>query len=397
VNQDEIAEKYQDKAFELRAHASERERFRIEAFYYLLKGDAENVRATSQRWTQAYPQDLGSYLALSALAGNTGEFDQAIEDIREALRVAPDSGLLLGSLFEFYVAADRLDDAKALYENAHLRQTIDPSRTRYTLAFLTGDEQEMHRQLALAANQDSEGALISMASDTEAYYGRNAKARELSRRAVDVAKRGDQKRNAALWQMNMALREAALGNQAETRQQTKVGLSLATWRDSQPHGALALALSGDSATAAQIADDLEKRYTEDTLIKHYWLPSIRAMIEINRKNPSRAIEILESATPNELGDAGALYPVYVRGQAYLANRQGKEAAAEFQKILKHRGVVANSLIGALTHLQIGRAYAMQGDTAKAKAAYQDFLTLWKDADPDISILIAAKAEYTKLK
>lgn len=239
--------------------------------------------------------------------------------------------------------------------------------------------------------------MLSLASNTEAFYGRNAKARELSRRAVDIASREDQKRNAVRWQMNMALREAALGNQTEALRQVKAGLSLASWRDSQSLGALVLALSGDSAAAAQIADDLEQRYIEDTLIRHYWLPSIRAMIEINRNNPSKAIEILESAAPYELGNAGPLYPVHVRGLAYLAARQGKEATAEFQKILDHRGVVTNSLIGALAHLQIGRAYTLQGDTAKAKAAYQDFLVLWQDADSDSSTLTTAKSEYAKLK
>jgi predicted Zn-dependent protease len=169
--------------------------------------------------------------------------------------------------------------------------------------------------------------------------------------------------------------------------------------DTQAQAALAYALAGDAANALSLTDDLAKRFPQDSVVQSAWLPTIRARIEAGRKNPARGIEILQAAGPYELGNVGnfSLYPVYVRGEAYLAARQGSEAAAEFQKILDHRGIVLNEPIGALAHLQIGRAYAMQGDTSKAKAAYQDFLTLWKDADPDIPVLIAAKAEYAKLQ
>jgi predicted Zn-dependent protease len=262
----------------------------------------------------------------------------------------------------------------------------------------------MDGQIAWAAGKaGAEDFLLSFASDTEAYYGRNGKALELSRRAIDSAKRNDQKETAALWQIEAALREAELGNSAEARQQVKAALALASNHDSQILGALAFARAGDSAQAAKMADDLAKRYPEDTLVNSYWLPSIRATIELIRNNPDKAIEILRVAMPYELGSpnyapvvGGTLYPIYVRGQAYVRLKQGTEAAAEFQKILDHRTIVVNFITGALAHLGLARAYALQGDTAKARTAYNDFFTLWKEADPDIPILKEAKAEYAKL-
>jgi tetratricopeptide (TPR) repeat protein len=256
----------------------------------------------------------------------------------------------------------------------------------------------MDRQVVRAAGTPgAEDQLLSLASDTEAYYGRNSKARELSRRAVDSASRNGQKAIAARWQTNLALREAELGNSAEARRQAQSALAMASEHDSQILGALALARAGDYVRAARMADDLAKRYPDDNLLNHYWLPSIRAAIEISRNDPGKAIEILQTAAPVELGNAGPLYPVHLRAEAFLGRHQGKEAAAEFQKILDHRSVVLNSIIAALAHLGLGRAYAIQGETAKAQAAYQDFFTLWKDADPDLPMLKQAKAEYGKLR
>jgi tetratricopeptide (TPR) repeat protein len=274
----------------------------------------------------------------------------------------------------------------------------------YGLAFLEGDRAEMDQQVAWAAGKaGAEDLLPSLASDTEAYCGRNAKARELSRRAFDAAIRNDQKESAALWMMGAALREAELGNGAEARRQAKAALALASNHDSQILGALVLARAGDPAHAARMADDLAKRYSQDTLVSNYWLPSIRAAIELGRGNADKAIGILQAAAPYELGspspapsNGATLYPIYVRGQAYVKLRQGKEAAAEFQKILDHRNIVVNFITGALAHLGLARAHAIQGDTAKAHAAYNDFFTLWKDADPDIPILKEAKSEYAKL-
>jgi tetratricopeptide (TPR) repeat protein len=400
VNQNEAANQYGEKAYELRERASERERFRIEAYYYLGAGDLDKAHATSQLWAQTYPQDLGSYLALGYIDATYGKFDQAIRDLQTGLRVAPDAGLLEGTLFGLYVSANRLEEAKSIYGHAAAQESetyyIRPSR--YGLAFLLGDHAEMDRLVASAAETPAaEDQLLSMASDTEAYYGRNLKARELSRRAVDAASRNGQKGTAARWQINMALREAELGNSAEARRQAQTALALASEHDSQIPGALALARAGDYVGAARMADDLAKRYPDDAILGRYWLPSIQSAIEISRNNPGRAIEILQVASPLELGTAGPLYPVHLRAEAFLSQHQGAAAAAEFQKILDHPSVVLNGIVGALAHLGLGRAYAIQGDTAKAHAAYQDFFALWKDADPDLPILKQAKAEYGKLQ
>jgi predicted Zn-dependent protease len=338
---------------------------------------------------------------------DTGDYDRAIKDTQEAMRLSPDSSTTYGNLLGYYVAANRLEEAKSLYKEAVVGETENSAlhANMYGMAFLEGDQREMERQVAWATGKaGAEDVLLSAASDTEAYYGRNGKALELSRRAVDSAKRNDQKESAALWKMEAALREAELGNSAEARQQVKAALALASNHDSQILGALAFARAGDSAQAAKIADELAKRYPEDTLVNNYWLPSIRATIEFGRSNAKKAIEILQAATPYELGAptpsaivGATLYPIYVRGQAYLKLRQGKEAAAEFQKILDHRTIVVNFITAALAHLGLARAYALQGDTTKARAAYNDFLALWKDADPDIPILKEAKAEYAKLQ
>jgi predicted Zn-dependent protease len=248
-----------------------------------------------------------------------------------------------------------------------------------------------------------EDVLLVTEADTAAYSGRLAKARELSRQAVASAERVEEKETAASYEADAALREALFGNAAEARQRAAAALRLLTGRDVQYGAALALAFARDTARAQALADDLARRFPEDTVVQFNYLPTIHAQLALSRNDVSKAIEVLQTATPYELGAPASsfnfvsLYPVYVRGGAYLAAHQRAENGAEFQKILDHRGVVVNEPIGALAHLGLARAYALQGDTAKAKAAYRDFLTLWKDADSDIPILKAAKAEYAKLQ
>jgi serine/threonine protein kinase len=398
LNQAEPARKYLAKAFELRDYASEQERFRIEGFYYLETGDLDNARDTCKRWAQAYPQDLGPFLGLGSIEERTGDYNQSINDMREGLRVAPDSGLMLGELLYAYLFANRLEEAKTLYEHSLARTPDYADLGHYMLSFLAGDQQEMDRQLALAAGDPAvEDTLLSLASDTQSYYGHNAKGRELSRRAVEAAKRNGQDANAARWRANMALREAEFGNPVEARRQAQMAFAVSSDRDSQISTALALARAGNSAAASKMADDLAKRYPRDTLLNHYWLPCIRASLENAGGNPQGAIELLETAAPYELGSAGPMYPAYIRGESFLALRQGSQAAAEFQKILDHRGIALNNATTALAPLGLARAYALQGDTARARSSYQRFLALWKDADLDIPILIAAKSDYAKLQ
>jgi eukaryotic-like serine/threonine-protein kinase len=273
----------------------------------------------------------------------------------------------------------------------------------YYLAFLQRDSARMEQQLSWAAGKPgAEDPLLSAQSDTDAYYGRLTKARDFTRRAVDSAIRADSKETAALWQVNAALREAEFGNVDAAKRDVSAALALAPGRDVKVLAALALAKFGDVARAKTMVEELEKSDPLNTVLKLYWLPTLKAAVELNGGNTAQALMFLEAAAPYELGEPppmqmGTLYPVYLRGQDYLAAHNGSAAAAEFQKLLDHRGIVTNFVTGALSHLQLGRAYAMAGDTAKAKSAYQDFLTLWKDADPDIPILKEAKAEYAKLQ
>ncbi len=277
------------------------------------------------------------------------------------------------------------------------------SAVLYGIAFLRDDTAEMARQVARAKGVPAEeDLLLAMEADTAAYFGHLGKARELSRRAADSAERAGEQETAAGYYAVSALREALFGDPAKTRQQATVAKGRSSGRDMDYGVALALAYAGDARQAQGFADDLSKRFPEDTVVQFNYLPTLRAKLALLRSNPQQALGVLRGAAPYELGLPSLsiynwpnLYPVYLRGEAYLAAHRGSEAAVEFQKILDHRGIVLNEPIGALAHLQLGRAYAMQGDTAKSRAAYQDFLTLWKDADPDIPILLEAKAEYAK--
>jgi eukaryotic-like serine/threonine-protein kinase len=396
------------KAYELRNRVSERERFHIEADYHqFVTGDSEKARQAFTQWSQAYPRDFTPFLDLGVIDQSMGQFDQAITETLEAKRVAPDASLMYGNMVGTYFLLNRLDEAKAAYKEAiasHSDNSILHANM-YAVAFLEGDKAEMGGQVAWATGKPgAEDLILSISSDTEAYYGRMGKAREISRRAVDAAKRNDQKETAVLWQMNAALREAEVESMAEARRLASDAIALASEHDSQILGALTLARAGDATQAQKMADDLAKRYSEDSLVNSYWLTSIRASIEISRNNPGKAVEILQAVGPYEFGAPNpapnvqaTMYPTYVRAQAYLAMKQGKEAAAEYQKIIDRRALVANFITGSLAHLGLGRAYALAGDNAQAKTAYQDFFALWKDADPDIPILKQAKAEYAKLQ
>jgi hypothetical protein len=274
----------------------------------------------------------------------------------------------------------------------------------YYEAFLKGVTAEMEQQVAWAAGKPGdEDLFLSFQSDTEAYYGRLAKARDFSRRAVDSAVRDNSKETAALWQVNAALREAEFGNAVQAKQGATAALALApVGRDVKVLAALTLARVGETARAKAIVEELEKNYPSHTVLKVYWLPTLKAAIELNGGSSAQGPVFLEAAAPYELGQPpqlqlGTMYPVYVRGQAYLAAHNGNAAAAEFQKFLDHRGIVLNFPLGALARLGLARAYGLSGDTAKSRTAYHDFFNLWKDADPDIPILKEAKAEYEKLK
>jgi len=394
------------KAYALRDRVSEHEKYRIADLYYgIVTGELEQDIQVCELWANSYPQDLTPPGNLGVIYSELGQHEKAVTKTQEALRLEPNAVVDYVNLAQNYLALNRLDDARKAIAQAQQRK-LDGDTLHwaiYQLAFLKGDAAEMERQVAWAAGKPGdEDLLLSFQSDTEAYYGRLVKARDFSRRAVDSAQRNDSKESAALWQVNAALREAEFGNTAAAKQGVGAALALAPGRDVKLFGALTLARIGETTGAKAIVEELEKNYPSDTMLKVYWLPTFKAAMELNTGNSTQAVMFLEAAAPYELGmppqlQLGTMYPVYIRGQAQLVAHNGAAAAIEFQKFLDHRGVALNFPLGALAHLGLARAYALQGDTAKARAAYQDFLTLWKDADPDIPILIAAKAEYAKLK
>jgi predicted Zn-dependent protease len=273
----------------------------------------------------------------------------------------------------------------------------------YYYAFLRGDTAQMQQQVAWSSGKPgAEDPLLSAQSDTEAYYGHLAAARDYSRRAIDSAVRADSKETAAYWQVNGAVREAEFGNAAIAKEDVAAALKLAPGRDVKLLSALTLARVGNTEQAKTLIEGLEKTEASNTVLKLYWLPTLKAAIEINAGHPDEALVLLEAAAPNEMGEPppvqiGTMYPAYLRGQAYLEAKNGAAAAVEFKKLIDHPGIVVNYPTGVLARLGLARAYALSGDTAKSRAAYQDFLGLWKTSDPDIPILKAAREENSKLQ
>jgi len=403
LGQASLAATYAKKAYDLRDRVSDRERYRISAFYYqYVTGELEKATEAYELWAKTYPRDHVPHGNLGVIYSSLGQYEKAAAETEEQQKLEP---TLTGfsNLSGIYMNLQRLDDAKAVLLQAqeHKMDAFLVRSNLYSLAFLQNDPAEMARDVAWAAGRPGEeDAMLSTQSDTEAYYGRLTRARDFSRRAVDAAVRVDSKETGALWQANAALREAEFGNLDAAKQKVDAALTLAPGRDVKLLSAMTLARAGDLARAKGMLEQLEKSESTNTLLKVYWFPTVQAAIDLNSGNASQAIIDLEAAAPYDLGGPlpiGGLYPVYVRGQAYMAARNGPAAAGEFQKIIDHRGIVVNLPIGALAHLQLGRAYVMSGDTAKAKTEYQDFFTTWKDADPDIPILKEAKAEYAKLR
>jgi predicted Zn-dependent protease len=406
LGQPSLAAENLKKAYALRDGVSEREKFHITADYYRnATGELEKEAQTYELWIESYPRDFIPHINLGASSSEFGEYDKAVAQTQEGLRLEPNNIVGYGNLAQSFLSLNKFDDAQATFDHAAARN-VDGAYlrlVRYELAFLRVDSAQMQQQLAwVAGKPGDEDVLLAAQSDTEAYYGRLAKARDLSRRARDSAVRADSKETAALWQVNNALREVEFGNAVLAKQAVAAALALAPGRDVKVLAALTLARSGDTAHAKAMIEDLERSDPSNTVLKLYWLPTLTAAIELNDGNSARAVESLEAAAPYELGEpppfqAGTLYPAYLRGQAYLQSHNGPAAVSEFQKLVEHRGIVLNCVTGALAPLQLGRAYALSGDTAKARTAYQDFLAPWKDADPDIPILKEAQAEYAKLQ
>jgi DNA-binding winged helix-turn-helix (wHTH) protein len=387
------------KAYELRDQVSELERFYIDSHYYLVTvGNLEKAVQVCEIWAQTYPRDWVAPVDLSDAYARLGERDKALWEALESVRLSPNA-IGYTNLFREYLALNRLNEARLTAQEAKSKQLEAPSLHRgvYVLSFLQNDAAGMTQQVVWSTGRlGAENTLLELESRTAAYFGRLAQAREFSRRAVVSAKRAEEREVTAEYEADAAIREVLFGNPVEARQRAMNALDLSNGDHAQFLAGLALAFAGDAVRSGTLADDLGNRFPEHTLVQSYYVPTIRAKLALSRNDPSKAIEILQTATPYELSDMGALYPAYVRGESYLAEHDGDKAAAEFQKILDHPGVVVNSPIGALAHLGLGRAYALSGDKTKAKSAYRNFLALWKDADPDIPILKQAKDEYARL-
>ncbi|MFY9731306.1 MAG: winged helix-turn-helix domain-containing protein [Candidatus Acidiferrales bacterium] len=398
-----LASENTTRAYELRGKVSEREKFYIESHYHMfVSGSIEKGRQTFELWARAYPRDFTPIFNLGDLYSTIGQYDKALEEARESLRLEPESGLNYCTLAYRYLMLNRLIEARATIEEAQGKKLDSPSLhiTMYLLAFWQSDAEAMAKQVAWGARRPGvEDKLLGLDAAAVAYFGRLKNARELSRRAVFSAEQAEEKETAIGYQGQEVVREALLGNFAESRALGATVRGHLMGEDVQFATALASAITGDTARGRMLADDMVKRFPEDTFVQFVYVPMIRAQLWITRRDPAKAIEALQAAAPYEMGDLVyvKLYPAYVRGEAYLAMRDGSNAATEFQKIVDHPEVAANEIIGALARLQLGRARVLQGDTVKARAAYQDFLTLWKDADPDIPILKEAKAEYAKLQ
>ena len=399
---------YQRKAYDLRDRTSETEKYSITATYQKdVTGNIEKAIEACQLWIQAYPRSYHPHdLLAGAILPVIGQYEKAVEEATEAIRLNPDFPIPYAQRMASDIALNRIEEAKATYAQALARKLNNPflDIALYQVAFLQNDAAGMAQQIAKTAGRPGfEDQLLNLEGDTVAYSGRLKDARELSRRAMDSAEGAAEKDPPAIYSATSGLREAWFGNTDEARRRVAFALSRSAGRDVLYLAALALAYSREDARAQALTDDLGKRFPEDTIVQFNYLPTLRAKLALNQGRASKAIESLTTAAPYELGlstqspfNWTAMYPVFVRGETYLAARQGTEAAAEFQKILDHPGIVVNGPIGALAHLGLARAYRLQGDTAKAKAAYQDFLRLWKNADPDIPILEQAKAEYAKL-
>ena len=412
------AREYFTKAFQLREHASEQEKVAIAGNYYrVATGELDKAAQTAQEEIESYPRRPVGYARLANTYSLQGQYERAVESYRRELGLGPDSAVPYSGLANGLLSLQRFDEARQIIHEAQARKMDQDllHNALYGLAFIGADSAGMaQEQQWFASNPEYENEGFALASDTEAYRGHLAKARELTKRAVESAIRTDNKESGAIYLANAALEQAAYGNPAEARQSAAEALKLLPANQSvEVEAALAFAMASDTARADSLAQDLGKRFPLDTQMQSLWLPPIQAQLALDRKNPPAALAAVQAAPTIELGqinfliNISCLDHVYVRGEAYLAAGQGKEAAAEFQKILDHRGIVWNCWTGALAHLGVARAKALQARTSqgadadlartRALAGYQEFLALWKDADPDIPILKQAKAEYAKLQ
>jgi len=402
------------KAYAMRDRVSALENYRITgAYYQYVTGELEKARATYQLESQAYPRDRLAHLNLGLNGIILGHWDEAVLQTEEALRLDSNTLMTYSNLAVSYFALNRWDDARKVLDQMqqHKMDSEVLHGNLYFMAFLRNDRDEMLRQVAWGTGKPgAEDTLLSQHSDSEAYFGRADSSRHYSKLAAESAKRAESKEVAAMWRTGAALHEAELGFPDRAKKEADAALALSHGRDVEILAGIALARSGHGAEAMRLVQQLEKGDPLNTVLHVYWLPTMRGAAELAQGHPDQAIGTLEETTPYDLGGMlplGIMYPVYVRGLAYLQLHNGAAAATEFQKVIDHPGIVQNFPIGALSRLGLARALAMQaesvhGDGAgaartKALKAYADFLTLWKDADADVPVLIAAKREEARLR
>jgi len=405
-----LAEENTQHAYALRGHVSELEKFYIESHYHnYVTGDLDRARQVYETWAQTYPRDNVATGNLGDLYLKLGQYEKSLTEVQEAIRLAPTSTINRANLAEVYIRLNRFGDARAVADEAVPKNYDSPTMhfLAYDLSFLQHDTEGTARQVSWASGKAGyENILQYLQAEVAGYAGHLNKARDLSRQAVASSLRSQQMEIAARCEAAEALREATFDKVPEARQHASAALALSRGRDEEFVAGLALAMVADPATAQTLAEDMAKRYPLDTIVQFNYLPALRAQIILDRAGNAleamKAVEVLQAAGPYELGAPGnsamniTMYPVYVRGLAYLRAGQGSAAVAEFQKIEEHPGVVVGETIASLAYLGMARGYAMSGDSAKAKAAYEQFFQMWKDADSDVPVLKAAKAEYAKL-
>jgi tetratricopeptide (TPR) repeat protein len=394
------------KAYELRERSSESEKLAISSFYELVvTGNLDAARTSYQLWAQTYPRDEEPPASLWIVFTFMGDYEKAHAAALQAVKINPGSGNNFVNLMYSYQWINQLDQSKAAAQESRSHNIDSPwiPLVLYNVDFLLHDGAGMQKQVADATGKMGiDDQILFLESETAAYGGEFAKSQDLARRAADSARRSDEKETSAEYLAHAAVRDALAGNAAVARQEAQSALTLATGRQTVGFSAIALGLAGDSVRATQLVADLAKSFPKDTIVQFNYLPMIHAAIALHSGAAAKAVEALEASTPYELGQCNtsftfSLYPVYLRGQAYLAEKNGDAAATEFRKIVDHSSVVGNEPIGSLAHLGLARAYSLSGDAAKAKTAYQDFLAIWKGADPDIPVLRQARAEYAKLQ
>jgi eukaryotic-like serine/threonine-protein kinase len=400
IGEDTKAAANATKAFELRDRVSEREKFYISSNYYaLVTGELEKAIQAYKLWAETYPREPAAVGNLAHLSFQVGRYEEALSAAQAVFRLEPD-GLGYNTLMAGYMFLNRFDQAKATAAEAESHHLDSPLShiNLYLIAFAESDQTGMTREVAVVSrNPTSQGNMLSCEAMSAAYTGKLSLARDLSRRAATSEQSQGNMEAAATHLADAGLQDALAGNVLQARRSVATALALSQGPDVKATAALAYVFAGDSANAKPLAYALGRKFPKDTEVQSIMLPMIRALAALNGGDGQKSIDTLQATTPYELGNAGQMYPVYARGLSYLFEHNGLAAAAEFQKILDHRGVVPNTPIGALAHLGLARAYALQGNTAGARAAYQDFLSLWRDADPDIPILKQAKVEYAKVR